>query len=488
MSLYNKMRPTRLSEVRGQSNIVRILKENLAPDGHLPNAMLFVGTRGTGKTTVAKIVAKRLNCESPLEDGACCNECPACRGIMDGNYLDVLELDAASNNGVDNIRDIIEKVQFKPIGKMKVVILDEVHMLSKAAFNALLKIMEEPPSRVLFILCTTELHEIPATILSRCRKFQFNTITPDLIVEKLKDINDLYGIHAEDAALDMVARAAKGSMRDAESIYESFLDAPDGIVTEKMVMDSLGYTSDEIVFMVLDGIIKGDPTISFSALQQTIENGSSLAKLLEECFWILMDVVTIHMGGDITKLSASSVYADRLSDIAFSISTNRLFDIVDSFKEAFEKKIGNLELIFQSMIISLICRQGLMTQLVSKIEILEQEIGSLKQGVTPLCNLENSQVSDEQCSNEEPVRVEPVISNLDEDELDDVDEGLSEADLAELSALGFSMVEEATPFDENGAFPEETSVELTENKDVGAEAAKEAEDYFGDFARLFSSF
>ena len=224
MSLYNEMRPARLSDVKGQDKLIKILKENLSAKGHLPNAMLFVGTRGTGKTSVAKIVAKQLNCESPLSDGSCCDTCATCLAIKSGNYLDVLELDAASNNGVDNIRSIIEQVQFKPIGNKKIIILDEVHMLSTGAFNALLKIMEEPPADVLFILCTTELHKIPATILSRCRKFQFDTISDEMIKEKLRSVNTIYGLTADEGALTLVAKAAKGSSS------EEFLSSSSGSI------------------------------------------------------------------------------------------------------------------------------------------------------------------------------------------------------------------------------------------------------------------
>ena len=328
------MRPTRLSDVKGQDKLIKILKENLSSKGHLPNAMLFVGTRGTGKTSVAKIVAKQLNCERPLPDGSCCDACTTCLAIKSGNYIDVLELDAASNNGVDNIRGIIEQVQFKPVGNKKIIILDEVHMLSTGAFNALLKIMEEPPADVLFILCTTELHKIPATILSRCRKFQFETISDEMIKEKLRTVNTIYGLTADEGALTLVAKAAKGSMRDAESIYENFLDVEDRHVTEELVRDTLGYTDEDLVFAVLEGIVNGDPTISFQAVQETVSKGSSLLYLMEECFRVLMDIITVHMGGDISLFAGRDSYLAQMTEIAFALNTERLLEIADAYRKA----------------------------------------------------------------------------------------------------------------------------------------------------------
>lgn len=481
MSLYNEMRPARLSDVKGQDKLIKILKENLSAKGHLPNAMLFVGTRGTGKTSVAKIVAKQLNCESPLSDGSCCDTCATCLAIKSGNYLDVLELDAASNNGVDNIRSIIEQVQFKPIGNKKIIILDEVHMLSTGAFNALLKIMEEPPADVLFILCTTELHKIPATILSRCRKFQFDTISDEMIKEKLRSVNTIYGLTADEGALTLVAKAAKGSMRDAESIYENFLDVEDHHITEDLVRDTLGFTDEDLVFAILDGIVAGDPTVSFQAVQETIAKGGSLIYLLEECFRILMDIVTVHMGGDISLFAGRDSYLAKMTEIAFSLTTERLFEIADAFRKAYEQKSNNLELVFRSVIIGIICRQSILSDLIKKVELLETEVATLRKSP--------SNVVPENTAHETYQAVEEVTSPVNTSvansaiaappaEQNSAKTTLPDEEIAnDLAQLGFSYIDE-DPFEE--------SVPASVREEKKTEHSAPAEDnIFGDFARFF---
>ena len=480
MSLYNEMRPTRLSDVKGQDKLIKILKENLSSKGHLPNAMLFVGTRGTGKTSVAKIVAKQLNCERPLPDGSCCDACTTCLAIKSGNYIDVLELDAASNNGVDNIRGIIEQVQFKPVGNKKIIILDEVHMLSTGAFNALLKIMEEPPADVLFILCTTELHKIPATILSRCRKFQFESISDEMIKEKLRTVNTIYGLTADEGALTLVAKAAKGSMRDAESIYENFLDVEDRHVTEELVRDTLGYTDEDLVFAVLEGIVNGDPTISFQAVQETVSKGSSLLYLMEECFRVLMDIITVHMGGDISLFAGRDSYLAQMTEIAFALNTERLLEIADAFRKAYEQKGNNLELVFRSVIIGIICRQSVISDLTKKIEALELEVSGLKQHPAASIPSDSSDrdpmAGDSHSSVCKPSEIHST--NTSPDTLDRPDEVLLDDEIAnDLAAHGFSYSGE-NPFDEPS---QDDSKESSNTK--ASETAEEC--IFSDFARFF---
>lgn len=481
MSLYNEMRPSRLSDVKGQDKLIKILKENLSAKGHLPNAMLFVGTRGTGKTSVAKIVAKQLNCESPLSDGSCCDTCATCLAIKSGNYLDVLELDAASNNGVDNIRSIIEQVQFKPIGNKKIIILDEVHMLSTGAFNALLKIMEEPPADVLFILCTTELHKIPATILSRCRKFQFDTISDEMIKEKLRSVNTIYGLTADEGALTLVAKAAKGSMRDAESIYENFLDVEDRHITEYLVRDTLGFTDEDLVFAVLDGIVAGDPTVSFQAVQETFAKGGSLMYLFEECFRILMDIVTVHMGGDISMFAGRDLYLTKMTEIAFSLSTERLFEIADAFRKAYEQKSNNLELVFRSVIIGIICRQSILSDLIKKVELLESEVANLRKvpiEVIPENNAHEASQVEEKVTPSVNAPVESPAVETPPAEQDSPQTSLQDEEIAnDLAALGFSYIDE-------DLFEEPAPASVKEEKKTEPSAPAE-DNIFGDFARFF---
>lgn len=218
-ALYRKFRPQEFEDVKGQEHIVTTLKNQIKAD-RIGHAYLFCGTRGTGKTTVAKIFAKAVNCEHPV-DGSPCGQCPACQGIAAGTSMNVIEIDAASNNGVDNIRQIREEVSYRPTeGKYKVYIIDEVHMLSAGAFNALLKTLEEPPAYVIFILATTEAHKIPITILSRCQRYDFHRISIDTITDRLAELMRTEQVDVEERALRYVAKAGDGSMRDALSLLD----------------------------------------------------------------------------------------------------------------------------------------------------------------------------------------------------------------------------------------------------------------------------
>ena len=218
-ALYRKFRPGEFDEVKGQEHIVTTLKNEIRTD-RIGHAYLFCGTRGTGKTTVAKILAKAVNCEHPV-DGSPCGECEMCKKISSQTSMNVIEMDAASNNSVDDIREIIDEVQYSPAeGRYKVYIIDEVHMLSAAAFNALLKTLEEPPSYVIFILATTEAHKIPITILSRCQRYDFKRISIDTISARLKDLMERENVDVEDKALRYIAKVADGSMRDALSLLD----------------------------------------------------------------------------------------------------------------------------------------------------------------------------------------------------------------------------------------------------------------------------
>ena len=217
VALYRKFRPAEFSEVKGQEHIVTTLQNQIKAN-RIGHAYLFCGTRGTGKTSIAKIFAKAVNCESPV-DGSPCGECQTCKSIAAGTSMNVIEIDAASNNGVDNIREIRENVAYSPTeGKYKVYIIDEVHMLSIGAFNALLKTLEEPPEYVIFILATTEAHKIPITILSRCQRYDFKRITAETICARLRELMDKESVDVEEKALRYIAKAADGSMRDALSL------------------------------------------------------------------------------------------------------------------------------------------------------------------------------------------------------------------------------------------------------------------------------
>lgn len=476
MALYNKMRPRSFSEVKGQDNVVNVLKENIV-SGHMPNAMLLIGTRGVGKTTIAKIVAKAVNCTGEEKTaGECCNKCPSCVSINSGTNIDVLELDAASNNGVDNIRSIIERVQYKPQGKMRVIILDEVHMLSAGAFNALLKVLEDGAPNTLFVLCTTEVHKIPATILSRCRKFQFDTISDEQIVSKLEEVCRIYNLTAEKEALALVARAAKGSMRDAESIFEGFLDAEGGNITAELVQSILGYTGDDMIFLILNSILTGDAVSAFNSLQTVIERGCSLSYLLEEMFRILLDIIMVQASGDISSILGNKNYLDEVSSIAFSYSAERLVEIADALREAYERKRGNLELVFQCTILKLLNSQSTVSLLLERVNVLEKEVSLLKSGSIATGQI----VPNVEDVAEVPFQVPEEDSTEETQQEEHYEEQTSSANgfvpltaeqLAELSALGLNVEDT----------PTETSSTTKEN---GAAGSAEFADFDG-FASFF---
>ena len=250
--LYRKWRPKTFADVSGQAHITAALRNGVR-EGHPAHAYLFIGSRGTGKTSCAKILAKAVNCLDP-QDGNPCNACDNCRGIDDGSILDVVEIDAASNNGVDNIRDLREAVNFTPaVAKYRVYIIDEVHMLSDGAFNALLKTLEEPPAHVIFILATTEAHKLPATILSRCQRFDFSRIAPEDIADRLKTVAAGEGFTIDDNAAMLLARLADGAMRDALSLTDQCLSRSRSITVD-VVAEATGLAGREHLYQLSDAV------------------------------------------------------------------------------------------------------------------------------------------------------------------------------------------------------------------------------------------
>lgn len=256
-ALYRKFRPDCFEDVKGQEHIVTTLQNQIKAE-RVGHAYLFCGTRGTGKTTIAKIFAKAVNCEHPVE-GSPCGECAACRSIGAGASMNVIEIDAASNNGVDNIREIVDEVSYSPAeGRYKVYIIDEVHMLSIGAFNALLKTLEEPPSYVIFILATTEVHKIPITILSRCQRYDFRRITIDTIAARLRELMEAEQIQVEEKALRYIAKSADGAMRDALSLLDQCIAFHFGEeLTYDKVLDILGAVDTEVFGRLLRHVLQG---------------------------------------------------------------------------------------------------------------------------------------------------------------------------------------------------------------------------------------
>ena len=293
-ALYRKWRPGEFEEVKGQEHIVTTLKNQIAAE-RIGHAYLFCGTRGTGKTTVAKLFAKTVNCEHPV-DGSPCNECASCRAIAAGTSMNVIEIDAASNNGVENIREIRENVQYSPTeGRYKVYIIDEVHMLSIGAFNALLKTLEEPPSYVIFILATTEAHKIPITILSRCQRYDFKRITIDVIADRLADLMKREEIEVEDKAIRYVAKAADGSMRDALSLLDQCIAFYLGEkLTYEHVLEVLGAVDMDVLSTLFRKVIENDVSGMLAHIEKLVMDGREMVQLVNDFTWYLRNLMLVQ--------------------------------------------------------------------------------------------------------------------------------------------------------------------------------------------------
>lgn len=291
-ALYRKFRPQEFQDVKGQDHIVTALKNQIRKN-RIGHAYLFTGTRGTGKTTVAKILARAVNCEHPKEDGSPCNECAVCQHILSGNSMNVIEIDAASNNGVDNIRDIIEEVAYPPTeGRYKVYIIDEVHMLSAGAFNALLKTLEEPPSYVIFILATTEIQKVPITIISRCQRYDFHRISIDTIAARMRDLMEQEGVDIDDKALRYVAKCADGSMRDGLSLLDECIAFyMDQHISYDDVLKILGAVDTEVFRRLLSSILTKDTVGAVSIIEDVVAEGRELTQFVNDFVWYLRNVL-----------------------------------------------------------------------------------------------------------------------------------------------------------------------------------------------------
>lgn len=315
VALYRKFRPRTFDEVKGQDHIVTTLK-NQVKTGRLQHAYLFTGTRGTGKTSVAKILARAVNCEHPV-DGSPCGSCETCRNISSGTSMNVIEIDAASNNGVENIREIIDEVQYRPTeGKYKVYIIDEVHMLSTGAFNALLKTLEEPPSYVIFILATTEVGKVPITILSRCQRYDFHRIDTATITARMRELMDKEGVEAEDKALRFIARAADGSMRDALSLLDRCIAFyMDQELTYEKVLKALGEADTTIFSTEIRYIQDGNAGAAVRIFEKQVQRGVEIGQFVTDFIWYLRNLLLVATSSSADAEEMVDVSAEQMADL-----------------------------------------------------------------------------------------------------------------------------------------------------------------------------
>ncbi|MFR3030287.1 MAG: DNA polymerase III subunit gamma/tau [Blautia sp.] len=333
-ALYRKFRPDNFSDVKGQEHIVTTLTNQIKTD-RVGHAYLFCGTRGTGKTTVAKILARAVNCEHPI-DGSPCNECPTCRAIREGTSMNVIEIDAASNNGVDNIREIREEVAYRPTqGKYKVYIIDEVHMLSTGAFNALLKTLEEPPSYVIFILATTEAHKIPITILSRCQRYDFRRISIETISMRLQELMDMEQIKVQQKAIRYVAKAADGSMRDALSLLDQCIAFyMDQELTYDKVLDVLGAVDTDVFSELFRQVLDGNVTKSIHILEDLVIQGRELGQFVADFTWYMRNLLLVKTSENAEEvIDVSSENLRQLGEESQRVEADTLMRYIRVFSE-----------------------------------------------------------------------------------------------------------------------------------------------------------
>ena len=333
-ALYRKFRPTAFEDVKGQEHIITTLQNQIKAN-RIGHAYLFCGTRGTGKTTVAKIFAKAVNCEHPV-NGSPCGECAMCKSIAAGTSMNVIEIDAASNNGVDNIREIREEVAYRPTeGKYKVYIIDEVHMLSIGAFNALLKTLEEPPEYVIFILATTEVHKIPITILSRCQHYDFKRITIDTIAGRMQELMDVEQVDVEEKAIRYIAKAADGSMRDALSLLDQCIAFYLGQkLTYDNVLEVLGAVDTDVFSRLLRSILERNVAKVLDMVEELVMQGRELTQLAADFTWYLRNLLLVKTSDNIEDvLDVSSENLAQLKEEAQMIEVDMLLRYIRVLSE-----------------------------------------------------------------------------------------------------------------------------------------------------------
>ena len=345
-ALYRKWRPQTFEDVKGQDHIVTTLKNQIRT-GRIGHAYLFCGTRGTGKTTIAKIFARAVNCERPV-DGNPCGACAACRSIAGGNSVNVVEIDAASNNGVDNIREIRSEVQYSPAeGKYRVYIIDEVHMLSTGAFNALLKTLEEPPSYVIFILATTEAHKIPVTVLSRCQRYDFRRIGGETIIDRLAEMAAAERIDVEEKALRYIAKKGDGSMRDAISLFDQCIAFHYGErLTCEKVLEVLGAVDNEVFSGLLRNVAGGDTVGSLRIVEEIVLQGREITQFVLDFTWYMRNLLLFEATGDAEGLDVTAEDVGRLEEEAKLVDGGTLMryirifsDLTNQLKYASQKRV-----------------------------------------------------------------------------------------------------------------------------------------------------
>ena len=377
-AIYRKFRPTRFSDVLGQEHITTILKNQIVND-NIAHAYLFSGTRGTGKTSTARIFARAINC---LDEDIPCNSCEICRGILDESVMDIIEIDAASNNSVDDIRELRENSKYPPSScKYKVYIIDEVHMLSKGAFNALLKVLEEPPEHLLFILATTEPQKLPATILSRCQRYDFKRVSVENIVKNMKDIAGEIGVKVETKALELIARNSDGAMRDALSILDQCLSFSRDEITYDYVISILGIVNNELMFSVVDDIINGDTESTLNSLDKIIEEGIDIKQFIKDLILHFRNLMVAKTSQNVeNSIDGTEELIEKLREQSKGLDLEKIITVLNILSETENKSKWSTQprIILEVDLIKIIVLPPSLDleSLIARIEKLESQIKS----------------------------------------------------------------------------------------------------------------
>ncbi len=417
-ALYRKFRPDTFESVKGQDHIVTTLTNQLKAN-RIGHAYLFTGTRGTGKTTVAKIFAKTVNCENPTEAGPC-GECRICKAIAAGASMNVIEIDAASNNGVDNIREIVEEVSYSPAeGKFKVYIIDEVHMLSIGAFNALLKTLEEPPSYVIFILATTEVHKLPITILSRCQRYDFKRISIDTITDRMRELIQAEGVQVEDKALRYIAKTADGSMRDALSLLDQCIAFHLGKeLTYDKVLDVLGAVDTEVFSRLLRYIVDRDVLSCIQLLEEIVMQGRELTQFVTDFTWYLRNLLLVQSSDNLEDvIDMSTDNLKRLKEEAQLLDMDRIIRFIRIFSElSGQIKYASQKRILVEIALIKLCKPDMETSQEAVLDRIRQVEEKVENGVTVSAEmLQVAALSGRSGEGEAPIKKPPMPKAVPED-------------------------------------------------------------------------